>query len=150
MLWERGKAYSQDLRERVFVAADAGLRVGEIAEQLLVSVSYVSKALGRERRTGERTARPQRGHVAPKLAAYYDAIRDHVLANPDITLAELQTWLGDEHKVSASAGLICMTLNKLGLTLKKSLCGRLSRIGQTSPRPEPSGERSSRALNPAR
>ncbi len=33
MLWERGKAYSQDLRERVFAAWDAGLRVGEIAEQ---------------------------------------------------------------------------------------------------------------------
>jgi transposase len=65
MLWERGKAYSQDLRERVFTAWDAGLRVGEIPEQLLVSVSYVSKVLGRERRTGERTVRPQRGHVTP-------------------------------------------------------------------------------------
>ncbi len=52
MLWERGRAYSQDLRERVFAAWEAGLRVGEIAEQLLVSIAYVSKALGRERRTG--------------------------------------------------------------------------------------------------
>jgi hypothetical protein len=66
--------------------------VGEIAEQLLVSVSYVSQVLGRERRTGERTVRPQRGHVTPKLAAYHDTIREHVLANPDVTLAELQAW----------------------------------------------------------
>lgn len=123
MLWERGKAYSQDLRERVFAAAEAGLRVGEIADQLLVSDSYVSKVLGRQRRTGERTARPQRCHVAPKLARYHDAIREHVWANPDITLSELQAWLQDQHKVSASAGLICQTVNQLDLTRKKVPAG---------------------------
>ena len=42
MLYQRGKAYSQDLRERVFAASDDGERVGEIAELLRVSVSYVS------------------------------------------------------------------------------------------------------------
>jgi transposase len=70
MLWQRGRAYSQDLRERVFAAWEAGLRVGEIAEQLLVSIAYVSKALGREQRTGERTVRPQRCHITPKLAGH--------------------------------------------------------------------------------
>jgi transposase len=149
MLWERGKAYSQDLRERVFAAWNAGLRVGEIAEQLLVSVSYVSKVLGRERRTGERTVRPQRGHVTPKLAAYDDTIREHVLANPDATLAELQAWLGDAHKVSVSIGLICTTLKKLGLTLKKSPCGRLSRTDRMLPQRALNGGRSSRTLTPA-
>jgi hypothetical protein len=34
MLYQRGKAYSQDLRERVFAASDDGERVGEIAELL--------------------------------------------------------------------------------------------------------------------
>jgi hypothetical protein len=43
MLWQRGKAYSQDLRDRVFAAADAGTPVGRIAEMLLVSGPYVSK-----------------------------------------------------------------------------------------------------------
>ena len=146
MLWGRGKAYSQDLRERVFAAWDAGLRVGEIADQLLVSVSYVSKALGRERQTGERTARPQRSHVTPKLAAYHDAIREHVLTNPDVTLTELQAWLRDTHDMSASVGLICTTLKKLGLTVKKSPCGPLSRTGRTLPRREPNGGNSSRTL----
>jgi transposase len=146
MLWERGRAYSQDLRERVFAAWEAGLRVGEIAEQLLVSIAYVSKALGRERRTGERTVRPQRCHITPKLAAYHDAIGEHVLANPDVTLAELQAWLRDAHDVSASIGLICMTLKKLGLTTKKSPCGRLSRTGRMWLRREPNGGSSSRTL----
>lgn len=146
MLWERGRAYSQDLRERVFAAWEAGLRVGEIAEQLLVSVAYVSKAVGRERLTGERTARPQRSHIIPKLTAYHDAIGEHVLANPEVTLAELRAWLGDAHNMRASIGLICTTLKKLGLTVKKSPCGRLSRTGRMLLRRELNGASSSRTL----
>ena len=60
MLWQRGKAYSQDLRERVFAAADDGEAVGRIAVSLRVSVSYVSKVLLRRHRTGQTTALPQR------------------------------------------------------------------------------------------
>ena len=50
MLWRRGKSYSQDLRERVFAAADDGERVGRIAIKFRVSVSYVSKVLSRRAR----------------------------------------------------------------------------------------------------
>jgi hypothetical protein len=45
MLWQHGKAYLQDLRDRMFAAADAGMLVGRIAENLLVSGPYVSKVL---------------------------------------------------------------------------------------------------------
>ena len=38
MLYQRGKAYSQDLRERVFAASDDGERFGEVAELLRVSL----------------------------------------------------------------------------------------------------------------
>jgi hypothetical protein len=55
--------YSQDLRERVFAAADEGELVGWIATMLRVSVSYVSKVLSRRRLTGQTQARPQRCHV---------------------------------------------------------------------------------------
>jgi hypothetical protein len=58
MLWRRGKSYSQDLRERVFAAADDGEPVGRIATVLRVSVSYVSKVLSRRRLTGQTTVRP--------------------------------------------------------------------------------------------
>jgi transposase len=80
MLYRRGKAYSQDLRERVFAASDDGERVGEVAELLRVSVSYVSKALTRRRTTEETTARSGRGRKLPKLAPFYAAIRAHVAA----------------------------------------------------------------------
>jgi hypothetical protein len=51
MLWRRGKSHSQDLRERVFAAADDDEPVGQIADALRVSISYVSKVLSRRRLT---------------------------------------------------------------------------------------------------
>ncbi len=123
MLWQRGQRIHKALRERVFAASDAGLRVGEIARRLLVSISYFSKTLSRLRRSGERTARPQRCHIAAKLASFHAPIRAHVSANPDITLVELQAWLRHEHNVSVSAALTCTTVKKLGLTLKKVAAG---------------------------
>ena len=119
MQWRRGKAYSQNLRDRVFALCDVGDAVGEIAEALCVSVSYVSKALSRRRDTGETSARPQRGHVAPKLFGLNDAIRAGVASRPDATLAELRRWLGETHGVSASDGLMHGSLARLGLTHKK-------------------------------
>ncbi len=127
MLWQRGKAYSQDLRERVLAAADDGLRVGQIAVRLRVSVSYVSKVLGRRRRTGQTTARPQRGHRSAKLAALHGPIQVQLKACPDASLAEFQAWLLKIHQVSASTGLLCKTLALLGQTYKKSLARQRAR-----------------------
>jgi transposase len=149
MLWRRGKAYSQDLRERVLVAADDGLPVGRIAARFRVSVSYVSKVLSRRDRTGQRTALPQRGHLPLKLAALHDAIRTQVAARPDATLGELCTWLSQTHQVSASSGLMWKTLDALDLTYKKSPSGQRSRIARTLPPSAPSGVRNSQAYPPA-
>jgi transposase len=66
---------------------------------LMVSVSYVSKVLGRRRRSGEPTARPRRCHVPPKLAEYHAAtLRARVSTCPDATVAELQAWMQETHK----------------------------------------------------
>ncbi len=121
MLWQQGKAYAQDLRDRVFAAADAGAPVGRIADMLFVSGSYVSKVVIRRRLTGETTARPQCCHVPPKLSDYHTAIREQVAAKPDATLAALRTWLLETHKVSVSVTLTWETLAQLRLTLKKDL-----------------------------
>ena len=106
MLWQRGKSYSQDLRERISAAADDALLVGQIAVQLRVSISYVSKVLSRRRRSGQTTALPQRCHVPLKLIDLYGAIEAQVTARADPTIAELRTWLSAAHKVSASGGLM--------------------------------------------
>jgi transposase len=149
MLWQRGKAYSQDLRERVLARADRGDRVGQIARALQVSVSYVSKVLSRRRETGETAARPQCNHVPPKLADLHDAIRGQVAAKPDATLAELRAWLTAEHKATASDALMCKTMRTLDLTRKKSRCAPANRIARMSPRRARNGARGSRASSPA-
>ena len=119
MSWRPGAAYSQDLRDRVFARCDAGEAVGEIAEALCVTVSYVSKVLSRRNLTGELSARPQRGHVLPKLTGLYEAIQAEVAARPDATLAELCRWLAQTHQITASSALMHGTLRKLGMTHKK-------------------------------
>jgi transposase len=119
MLWRRGKAYSQDLRERVLAAADDGGSVCEIARRIHLSVSYVSKVLLRRQRTGQTTARAQRCHLPARLADLHGAIQAQVTTRPDATIAELREWLSKTHQVSASTGLMWKTLAALDLTFKK-------------------------------
>ena len=145
MAWQRGKAYSQDLRDRVFAAADDGEPVVRIATMLRVSISYVSKALSRRRLTGQTTARPQCCHLPPKLAGLYPAIEAQVNRHPDVTIAELHTWLHETHTVSASTGLIHRTLAALDLTYKKSRSMQPSKRVRTLPRPVPHGVSNSRS-----
>jgi Transposase len=56
-----GVAYSQDLRDRVMAAVDGGLSVYSAAPLFRVSVSYIYKALGRRRATGDVTAHKSGG-----------------------------------------------------------------------------------------
>src|ERR1700760_4053613 len=126
MLWRRGKPYSQDLRARVFAAADDGEPVGRIATMLRVSVSYVSKVLSRRRLTGQTEARPQRCHVVPKLSGLLAVIEAQVSNRPDATIAELRAWLLETHQVSVSTGLMNKTLAALDLTFKKKPAYALS------------------------
>ena len=144
MLWERGKAYGQDLRERVFAASDRGAPVCAIARMLFVSTSYVSKALGRRRQTGETTARPQRCHVPAKLTAWHAVIEEQVASRADATLEELKAWLLKTHGVEASTTLIWETLDHLNLTFKKRPSTRRNRIDLMSPRHARSGNGNSR------
>jgi transposase len=104
-----------------------------------VSLSYIYKALGRRRSTGETEARPQRNQQILKLAPLHETIRAEVLRRPDVTLEELRSWLRQTHAVETSLGLMHNTLLRLGLTLKKSRAGRKSRIGPTSPSSGPPG-----------
>ena len=145
MLWGKGKAHGQDIRDRVFAAAAEGSGVCEIARRLFVSVSYVSKVLSRRRETGETTSRPQRCHVPAKLAPYQARIEERVAAFPDATLEELKAWLLAAHDVEASITLIWETLDRLGLSYKKRPCTPPSRTVRMSPRPAGRCARSSRS-----
>lgn len=130
-----GAPYSPDLRKRVIAAVDEGLGAYSAATLFRVSVSYIYKALGRRRATGEETARTAGRGPAPKLAAYDVALRARVAEEPDITLAELQSWLLAEHAMKVSVGCLWKQLRRLGLTLKKSRNMPLNNSEPTSRRP---------------
>lgn len=139
MAWRTGQSYSADLRQRVLASVDRGRPVRLVAELFDVSVSFIYKALGRRRATGETTARAQGNRQRLKLAAYHEAILAEVERQPDVTLAELRGWLVGTHGIEASVGLMHKTMIRLGLTLKKSPAGRRSRNATTSPSSVPPG-----------
>ena len=109
-----GVAYSQDLRERVMAAVDGGLGVYSAAPLFRVSVSYIYKALGRRRATGDMTAHKSGGGPKAKLAAYDEALRAQLAQKGDITLVELQAWLASDHAVKVSIGCLWARVRHLG------------------------------------
>lgn len=139
MTWRQGLAYSQDLRERVLAAVDAGRPAREVAALFRVSVSYIYKALGWRRATGSVTPRRGGGSRPPKLSGHEAALLEQLRSKPDATLAELRTWLFETRGVSISNGALWNALERLGWTLKKSHVTRRSRSAPTSPPPASPG-----------
>lgn len=129
------KAYSMDLRERVLADSDSGLATKQVAEKYSVSGAWVRWLKRRRRETG--CIKPRVGG-GRKRKIDRDKLVERVRAEPDATLAELRAALGIQCTLSA----IWMTLDKLGITYKKSRCARPSRIVPTSLRKEIAGGKS--------
>ena len=134
------RAYSLDLRVRVFADYDAGLTFAQLARKYSVSAEWVRQIVRRRERTGEVAARPPIPKRAPFRRTHEAALRRAVAETPDLTLAALRDRLG----VTVSLATLHNALVALKLTLKKSRSGRPSRnSGRRSPRPGPSSGRSS-------
>ena len=124
-----GKPYSQDLRERVIAAVDTGTGAyvaAAVSGQRLLYLQGFDPA-AHDRRSD---CTPIRRRSNSKLAPHDDALRARVLAEPDITLAELQAWLLAERKIKVSIGCLWGRLKFLELPLKKSRNELPSRTGQ--------------------
>ncbi|MBL8666320.1 MAG: winged helix-turn-helix domain-containing protein [Rhodospirillales bacterium] len=76
------------------------------------------------------------------------ALAARIPAEPDITLARLQDWLGDRHDGWLSSGGLWAAVKRLGFTFKKTR-RRASRCGRTLPRAGLGGARPSRSLIPS-
>lgn len=129
MAWRRGRALGQDLRDRVL--ADGERPAREVAARFGVSASYVVKARQRLRNGGGATPRPQRNHLAPRLAGHEEALRAELARRPSATCSELRDWAAAERGVVVSRTAVWRALGRLGLTLKKSRSGRPSRRART-------------------
>ena len=110
------RAYSRDLRERVFRDSDAGMPSAAVAEKYDVSRAWVNRLKQRRRETGEVAPRAQRYGPQLKLGPHLHRLVDLIREQPDRTLAELQEALG----LPASLATIWRAVKQLGFTVKKN------------------------------
>jgi transposase len=132
------KPLSQDLRDRVIAALEAGdATQQQIAQRFRVSLSWVKKIWTRYGATGSAAARPNGGGPTPKLTTQHKALlADLVKEQPDATLAELKERTG----APVSQGWLCRVLQQLGLPRKKKACAPPSKSVRTwSKRAKPGG-----------
>ena len=114
-------AYSQDLRERVIGAVEAGQQSrSDIAETFEVSESTIDKWVKRWRDTGSVAALPFAGGRQRTLTRCTTIIRAEVKRQPDVTLDELCERVEAQTGVSASRSMMSRELQVLALPRKKS------------------------------
>ena len=82
-----------DLRERVLLDSDAGMKAADVAAKYRVSGSWVRLLKQRRRETGEVAPRGQRHGRRGMLEPHLHTLADLIAAHPDRTLAELKDAL---------------------------------------------------------
>jgi transposase len=125
------RTISLDLRERILASYDneEGSRE-EVAHRYRVSLGMEKKLLQQRRHTAEIAPRHHRSGRKPKIVeAHRTQMRTLLNRKPDLTLSELRQAVG----LDCSLPAIHYALDKLGLTYKKRLSERVSKIVRTSP-----------------
>lgn len=114
--------FSDDLRERIisFYENHDDYTQQDIAGEFGVSQSFVEKLLRRWRATGSSAALPHAGGRTRTLQDHDVTVQQLIAAQPDATLAELQTRIVKKTKLQVSAPTLCRTLQRLCLGRKKS------------------------------
>ena len=113
------KPFSQDLRERVIAAVEAGHTQTDVAAMLKIGRRTVVNYVKRWRTTGDVKPDKFGGHKKHKLADHADKVRALVDAEPDQTILELHARLEAE-KIMVSASAVDRFLRASGLTYKKN------------------------------
>ena len=114
------RPYPQELRVRVVAAVEQGEHsIPEIARLFNVGVTFVKKML-RLHRAGDDLAPRHGGGPKPSLKEpEHEVLREHIAAQPDASLAELQQVLAQRRAVSVSQATLCRALQELDLPRKK-------------------------------
>jgi transposase len=115
------KPYSQDLRERVIAALEAGDETqAEIAERFCLSKSTVEKWWYRWQAT-QSCAALSPGHGPTRvLQACETFLQAEIKQQPDVTLTELCERVGAKCAVATSLSMMGRTVLLLNLSRKKS------------------------------
>ena len=113
------KAYSEDLRERVIRAVEAGRPREEVAARFEVSVPTIERWVRLKRETGGLARRPVPGSVAVKTAGLQVALPDRLAGHADATLAEHCSWWREVSGWEVSTATMCRALTRVGWPRKK-------------------------------
>jgi putative transposase len=136
------KSYSQDLRDRIITALEAGTEPQRaIAERFGVSGSCVEKLWQRWRRSGSSAPKPHAGGQRGALKDPLALLRTAVAKQPEATLAALRDPVVAAQGPRVSPAPICRALQRLRLARKKSRSRPRSGTPSAS---RPSGRRSVR------
>lgn len=127
------RALSLDLRERVVRAVEGGSSRRAVARQFAVSTSFVIKLMQRWRGQGSVAPSPIGGQKRHALEPHEGLIRQLVGEQPDITLEELRSRLG-ERGIGIGRSSVDRFLQAIGLTRKKRHSMPPSRSVRMSPR----------------
>jgi transposase len=113
------KAYSQDLRQRVLRAIDAGESQAEVAETFAISVATIKRYLKQRRESGHVMPKAIPGRPATKGAVLRAHLRAQLEAHPDATREEHCRLFQAEHGIQVSPASISRARAALGWTRKK-------------------------------
>lgn len=111
------KAYSEDLRERVIEAIEAGASRRAAAERFSISVSSAIKWMQRWRGTGSVAASPRPGSRSP-LDQHGALLLGLIAEQPDLTLDEVRGRLADQG-IAASRTAVWRFFDRHGISFKK-------------------------------
>jgi transposase len=112
------KAYSEDLRERVIAAVEAGATRRAAAAQFKVSVSSAIRWVARWQRDWAIAAKPRGGSVSP-LEDHAAVLAGLVAEQPDLTLDEFCAVL-QQRKIATSRVSVWRFFSRHGLSFKKN------------------------------
>ena len=121
------RAYSEDLRDRVIRAVEAGSSARSAGRLFLVSESTAIKWVQRWRQTGSVAALAMGGAFVSPLDAHAETLLQLTAKEPDLTLEEFRQRIG-EQGISAAHGSVWRFFDRHGLTFKKN--GARRRTGQ--------------------
>ena len=110
---------SQDLRQRIVRAVDAGSSIRQAAKRFDISPSAAIKLMRRVRETGSTQPAKIGGDRRPLLEAHAGQLRAIVAGKAGITLRDIKAALA-EHGIEIKAlSTIADMLHRLGLSHKK-------------------------------
>ena len=115
---------SQDLRQRIVRAVEAGSSRRQAAERFKVSPSAAIKLMRRVHETGSTAPVQIGGYRRPLLEAHADLIRALVAERAGITLQQIQTALAERGIEVKALSTVADMLHRLDLSHKKSASRR--------------------------